>query len=177
MKKRIAMLLTAVMVLTMGMTAFAADAGSGSPSAKPTTITSTTPGITVGRYDGMSNEDYQEWKKEMTTQAANKAASINAGAELVAVENVWYDGVWPGGSITLQAAGVKKGDSIIILHQVYDEKTGEYYWEQIVPSEVGDGYVVAYFSKELGLSPVAIVKLPADGRQDPGKSPKTGCWE
>ena len=160
MKKGLAMLLSVVMVLAMGMTAFAA-----SPATKPTTITSPTPGVKVEAAD--------EWA---TSTATAKATEINKNAQLLAVDYVYYDGTFPanGMSIRLDAAGVKKGDNIVILHMVYDEKTGEQYWEQIVPSEVGDGYVVAFFKT---LSPVAIVKLPANSSAaTTGTSPKTGYW-
>lgn len=160
MKKVLAVVLSVAMVLAMGMTAFAA-----SPVTKPTTgITSTTPGVVV-----FPANEYA------ISTAQNKAASINKDAEVLAVDYVEYDGKFPanGMSIRLDAAGIKKGDNIVILHQVYDEKTGEIYWEQIVPSEVGDGYVVAFFKT---LSPVAIVKLPAGSAAATGTSPKTGYW-
>lgn len=160
MKKGLAMLLAVVMVLAMGMTAFA----SPSPGTPSKDVTSPTEGVSVSVID-----------PEAKTAAANKAASINKNAEVLAVVDVSYAGVFPaaGMSIRLDAAGVKKGDNIVLLHYTFDEKTGEFYWEQIVPSEVGDGYVVAFFKT---LSPVAIVKLPAGNSATTGTSPKTGYW-
>ena len=157
MKRKLAGLLAAVMVLTMGMTAFAAD----SPSSNPYGVKSPTKNVTVAAATQVQ-----------TSAAFSKAESINKDAQVLAVVDVVYTGdIGDGVSITLEVAGVKAGDNIILLHQVY--RDGEWVWEQINPSEVGDGYVVAFFTS---LSPVAVVKLPAGSTATTGTSPKTGYW-
>lgn len=169
MKKVFAMLLAVVMVLAMGMTAFASPSSEAKPVIDP--IKTETPNIWAGPVD-----------KESATQIKNVATSINPNAEVLAASWVEYYNpdaeepwVFPAGgmSIKLEAAGVKKGDNIVVLHLAYDKNTGESRWEQLIPSEVGDGYVVAFFKT---LSPVAIVKLPAGSAAATGTSPKTGYW-
>lgn len=155
MKKGLALLLSVVMVLAMGMTAFAASPGTTSKD-----VTSDTKGVTVTNV-----------AQQTVTAAKNQAAAINKNANVLAVVDVKYAGTIPAGgvAITLYAAGVKKGDNIVLLHQKADGT-----WEQIKPSIVGDGYVTAVFTN---LSPVAIVKLPAGSTAaTTGTSPKTGYW-
>lgn len=163
MKRKLAGLLAAVMVLAMGMTAFAAD----SPNSNPYGVTSPTKNVAVSAATSTQ-----------TTAALSKAASVNKDSKVLAVVDVTYAGdIGNGVSIRLNVAGVKAGANIVLLHQVY--VNGEWVWEQINPSEVGDGYVVAFFTS---LSPVAVVELPANtapGKPGttPGTSPKTGYWE
>lgn len=152
MRKTVAGLLTMVMVLAMGMTAFAAE----SPKTESNEVTSPTKNVTV----------YTAPKQ--TVEAAEAAVATELGAagakaeDIVAVVDVTYDGKIPEGGvqITLNLAGVKKGDNIVLLHQRKDNGK----WERITPDVVGDGYVMATFTN---LSPVAVVKLPpAAPKQD-----------
>lgn len=152
MRKTVAGLLTMVMVLAMGMTAFAAE----SPKTESNEVTSPTENVTV----------YTAPKQTVEAAEAAVAAELGtAGAktdDIVAVVDVTYDGEIPEGGvqITLNLAGVKKGDNIVLLHQRKDN--GQ--WERITPDVVGDGYVMATFTN---LSPVAVVKLPpAAPKQD-----------
>lgn len=159
MKKGLAMLLAVAMVLAMGMTAFAAE-GSGSAVADAKDVTTNTAGVVV-----------TPTTKKAVADAKDQAAAINTNANVLAVINVQYAGKIPAGGVlvTLNVAGVKKGDNIVLLHQKADGT-----WERINPTEVGDGYVAAIFKD---LSPVAIVKLPANSSAaTTGTSPKTGYW-
>lgn len=162
MKKVLALVLSAMMVLAMGMTAFAA-----SPITKPSEMDASTdaPGkIVLGTVSS-----------ENVTAAQNVAQGVNKNSDVLAVVDVQYtvDGKVTqlpagGANIRLNVPSVKKGDNIILLHLVNGK------WEQIRPSVVGDGYVIGYFSS---LSPVAVVKLPANSSAaTTGTSPKTGYW-
>lgn len=158
MKKKLAGLLAAVMVLSMGMTAFAAE----SPATdKKYGVTSPTEGVTVATGS-----------KEQIASATDRAKEmLGKNTEVLASIDVNYDKPIPaeGVLIRLNVAGVKKGDSIVLLHFMNGK------WEKIVPVEVGNGYVVARF---MNLSPVDVVKVnvvkTGENSNSDGTSPKTG---
>ena len=151
MKKKLAALLATVMILSMGMTAFATDS-KNTTDEQPAGVTTTTDGASVTKVDD-----------KVVAEVGTKAAAINKNAKVLAV----FDLNGPiGKPITLNVAGVKKGANIIILHQKADGT-----WERINPDAVGDGYVIATFKS---LSNVAVIELPAAKATGNGTSPKTG---
>ena len=152
MKKKLAALLAVVMVLSMGLTAFAAD----SPKAEaPEGVSTDTKDVTVTKVTD----------EKAVKEAETRAAAINKNAKILAS----FDVTGPVGTpITFKIPAVKKGANIVLLHQKNDGT-----WERIKPDVVGDGYIVATFSS---YSNVFVLELPAvtnDGKAT-GTSPKTG---
>lgn len=172
MKKRIACLLTALMVLSMGTTVLAAPS-TGAEAPKVEASTSTGVKAEIGEVD-------ESVKTEANTLAVEAAKAVNADAKaddvkvLAVVDIKLPEGTVidpeKGIDITIKAEGVKAGDSIVLLHK----KDGTT-WETIIPSSVKDGEIVANFKS---LSPVAIVKVeaPATSGNAPagGTAPKAG---
>ena len=154
MKKKIAGLLAAMMVLTMGATTVFA---SQSPTSQETeeqkaqqlrdsvsNVETSQEGVTVevGKVD--SNE---------VANANTQATSYSEDAEVLGMVELKSDKDFSKGvTLTFYVAGVKKGDNVRILHKLSNGT-----WEVIVPY-VGDGFVRATF---YSLSPIAIVKYPA----------------
>ena len=155
MKKKLMGLLTAITVLSMGMTAFAAE----SPKSASKDVTSDTTNVEV-------------YTASATTAkaAATEAEKISKKAEVLATVDVVYTGskadLAKGVEIKLSVPGVKveKGYTYIILHQKADGT-----WERVPVTGYGEGWITGKFTD---LSPVAIVKVPAAG--DTKNSPKTG---
>ena len=153
MKKKIAGLLAAMMVLTMGATTVFA---SQSPTSQETeeqkaqqlgdsvsNVATSQDGVTVevGKVDAAEVAD-----------ATTKATSYSEDAEVLGMVELKSDKDFSKGvTLTIYVAGVKKGDNIRILHKLSNGT-----WEVIVPY-VGDGFVRATF---YSLSPIAIVKYP-----------------
>ncbi len=148
MKRKLAGLLTALMVLAMGTTAFAAgSANTGSNSG-----TSTTPsqGPAIGNATNTTITTVSDAVKD----AAERVAQVvSPNAEVKAVVDVTYDGVIPAGGvqISFSLAGVQAGDNYVLLHQLPDGR-----WEKITPDSVENGVIKATFTS---LSPVAFVKI------------------
>lgn len=84
-----------------------------------------------------------------TVKDAQKDSTKTVKAEIVSVVDIQGTA---GGTVTLKVAGVKAGDTILIMH--FNETTGA--WEDIKPSKVADGELTFALSS---FSPVAIVKL------------------
>lgn len=151
MKRKLAGLLTALMVLSMGMTAFAqkspgnGNSSNSSGSSSNTTTTETPTGKT----------EVTQVSQAIKDTAANVAKQVSPNAQVLAVVDVNYDGKIPAGGVQLSfsLAGVKAGDNMVLLHQLKDGR-----WEVITPDSVENGVVKATFTT---LSPVAFVKLPS----------------
>ncbi len=162
MKKKLAGLLTALMVLTMGTTAFAAKSPS-SETTKPTEtkptvqqqqlldtntavakdVTSPTAGIDVAVPEGV-------YGAQVIAAAKSVATKVDANAEVLTVVDV--TGAVPAdGLVTFNVPGVQAGDNIAILH--FNGKQ----WELIPVESVGNGTITGKFTS---FSPVAFVKLP-----------------
>ncbi len=92
---------------------------------------------------------------KIVTANVLSVVEITAGPD--AVKNA--DGSY---TVTLNVPGVKPGDSVLILHYHMG------YWQEIIPTSVGNGTVTAVFK---GFSPVAVVKVSVDGGV---VSPQTG---
>lgn len=151
MKKKLAGLLVAMMVLTMGTTVFASQSPTSEATAEQkaqqlrdsvSTVESGDAGVKVDKVDASEVAD------------ANKAATgYSDQAEVLGMVELKTDkDISKGVTITIYVAGVKSGDNIRILHKLSNGT-----WEVIVPY-VGDGFVRATF---YSLSPIAIVKYPA----------------
>lgn len=161
MKKKLAGLLTALMVLTMGTTAFAAGSSNTSnttDTSKPTVqqqqvldannaiaekVTSPTAGIDVAVPKGV-------YGAQVIAAAQSVATKVDANAEVLTVVDV--SGAVPAdGLVTFNVPGVQAGDNIAILH--FNGKE----WELIPVDSVGNGTITGKFTS---FSPVAFVKLP-----------------
>lgn len=162
MKKKLACLLTALVVLSCATPVLAA------PSSE-----ATQPKVEVETPEGVEVEIEaveEEVKAEAETEAAKVAATVSANTKatvLAVVEINLTEGEIPEGGLTLtiKADGIKAGANIVLLHQKADGT-----WETIVPSAVKDGAIVATFTS---FSPVAIVELVTPATTD--TAPKAGA--
>ena len=151
MKKRIACLLTALVVLSCATPVFAAQ----SPSSDVPSCAQPEAEATVTAPDGtVLDVTIKNVDAAVETAAVAEAAKVSAEADVVAVVDVKLGTAMPEGGIVLKldVDGVKAGDNVVLLHQKADGT-----WETILPYTVLDGVVYAHFTS---LSPVAIVKLP-----------------
>lgn len=161
MKKKLAGLLTALMVLAMGTTAFAAGSSDTSnvedtnrPSSQQqavltanaetaSQVASPTAGIAVAVPGGV-------YGAQVIVAAQVVAAQVDANAQVMTVVEV--SGTIPAdGLVTFTVPGIQAGDNIAILHL-----TGNG-WELIPVEAVGNGTITGRFTS---FSPVAFVKLP-----------------
>ena len=162
MKKKIAALLTAVMVMAMGTTAFAATS--------PTTTTTDTSTQEATTYANVSNggvvidgvvSDVQP-TIEAVTNAQVEAAQAQAvsavapTAKVLQMVDVSLPVNFTKVQLTFNVSGVVAGQKIAVLHQTHDGA-----WEVITPDAVGNGTVTATFTS---LSPVAFVAYNASAQ-------------
>ena len=168
MKKRIACLLTALLVLTCATPVLAAPSNEATqPKVEASAVTADGTKVDVKVEQTVA----EEVKKEATTEATKAAAAVSADtkATVVAVVeiNLPEGTTMPEGGlkITIKAEGVKAGDNIVLLHQKADKT-----WETIKPDSVKDGEIVATFTS---LSPVAIVELETPATTE--TAPKAGA--
>ena len=179
MKKKIAVLLTALMVLTMGTTVFAA--GSSSSNAEPVKtqaqvaaekeaealasgVSAGAAGIVIDGAASTVNASITA-VAPATVDSAKNAATVLAGsnASVLKVVNVTLPVDFKSVTITFAVSGVKAGQNVSVLHQ-----TASGAWE-LLPATAGNGTITATFTS---LSPVAfIVNGTAAGT---AASPKTG---
>lgn len=168
MKKKIAALLTAALVMTMSTaTVFAAPSVSVDENVKNNISSSTTEGVSAGTFTEsvVTLNDVKE-------QAVANMGSNEKDLELLAVTEL--TGTVPtDGKVTLLVTGIKAGETLFALHYT---STG---WERLNAQAVADGVVEIYgFSS---FSPVAIVRYtPVPTEEEEGQaeelqtSPKTG---
>lgn len=153
MKRKLAGLLTALMVLAMGTTAFAA--GSKSPNTDSNSgTTSRPPSASQDTVIGdATNTKITQVSTAVAAAAENVAKQVSPNAEVVSVVDVTYDGEIPAGGvqISFSLAGVQVGDNYVLLHQLPDGR-----WEVITPDSIENGMIKATFTS---LSPVAFVKI------------------
>lgn len=147
MKKKLAGLLAALMVLTMGTTVFAATSPTAEDIAKAenaVTSVTTDAGVSLSKSQ-IAPAEYKE--------AAQKATTITADAEVLAAFELTAPAGTTSGpmNVTISVAGIKAGDTVMVLHKC--SKHGV--WETITPSKVEDGKVT--FGVD-SLSPIAIVR-------------------
>lgn len=167
MKKKLAGLLTALMVLSMGMTAFAAKSpdpsNGGSSNSSGSSTTTPSQDKVIG---DASNTTITQVSTAVASAAESAAKQVSPNAEVVSVVDVTYDGEIPAGGvqISFSLAGVQAGDNYVLLHQLPDGR-----WEVIRPDSIENGVIKATFTS---LSPVAFVKItssqnvPAPGTND-----------
>ena len=168
MKKRIFGMIASTMalVMTLGMTAFAAgSAGTGSISTGDVTG-----GTSVETNVPVSVGGEQAQVKEIAeNQIANNAAinTIN-GVTYKAVATVWYgeiSGSLTGATdITIKNGAIAAGKTYMVLH--YSKVTNT--WDSQIAKNVKDGSLVATFTD---LSPVVIMEVTGGAG---ATSPKTG---
>lgn len=154
MKRKIAGLLAALMVLTLGTTTLAAPSVTAEDLKEAAAAVKEVTGVEGVQTEAVSAEVY--------TEAQTKAVATNEKAEMLAIVEVTVPAgtdLSKGVTLTFAVEGVKAGDNIVILHKA---ATG---WETIKADKVEDGKVTATFTS---LSPVAIVKLPAGVSKDTG---------
>lgn len=163
MKKKVAALLTAIMVMAMGTTAFAAS---------PTTTTTDTTTTTATAYadvtiagngvviDGVASNVAPTITAVTTAQVeaaqAQAVASISSTAKVLKMVDVSLPVSFTKAQLTFNVSGVTEGQKIAVLHQKHDGS-----WETITPDAVGNGTVTATFTS---LSPVAIVAYNASAQ-------------
>lgn len=152
MKKKIAAVLAALLVLSCGTTVLAANSSTAKELAKDVKATSTTVEVTV-----------TEASEETAKEAVKEALAENAKSNVLALVEVSVPAGTTGKvTITFEVPNVKADANIYLLHQKADKT-----WEVIHPDKVEAGKVTATFSS---LSPVAIVEIPATETL-----PKTGA--
>lgn len=158
MKRKLAGLLTALMVLSMGMTAFAAKSPNGpnssnSSGSSGSTSTTQPPASQEPAIGDATNTAITQVSAAVAAAAENVAKQVSPNAEVVAVVDVTYDGAIPAGGVTMSFSlpDVQAGDNYVLLHQLADGR-----WEVINPDSVENGVIKATFTS---LSPVAFVKI------------------
>lgn len=175
MRKRkgwLSLLMACVLTMGCGLTALAAESGSGSVSAGLKVVG---PVMVNGEATGL--KVVMEKLDEKTIEEGVKAAQedIKEGAQILQVADVHIEGEDYDGSpvtITFQLNGISSGQVIYVYHQ---KKDGT--WEKIVPDNVGDGTVKVTFQS---LSPVIFVLdtvasgMTAGLTDEKAQSPKTG---
>lgn len=144
MKKKLAGLLAALMVLSMSTTVFAITSPTAEDISKAESAAdvSTDSGVTLSKSQ-IATTEYKE--------AAQKASEIKSDAEMLAA----FELVAPAGAtfpmtITISVSGIKKGDTVKVLH-----KCSQHGWETLTPSNVSDGSVTVSVDS---LSPIAVVR-------------------
>lgn len=144
MKKKLAGLLAALMVLSMSTTVFAITSPTAEDISKAESAAdvSTDSGVTLSKSQ-IATTEYKE--------AAQKASEIKSDAEMLAA----FELVAPAGAtfpmtITISVTGIKKGDTVKVLH-----KCSLHGWETLTPSNVSDGSVTVSVDS---LSPIAVVR-------------------
>lgn len=155
MRKKFFAVVTAIMVLAMGTTCFAAESGT-------TNATTETKGITMTKAT----------EAQVTAAKAEAAKSVAEKAEVVsvfeltadtAVAEKKADGTY---EVTVKIASVAATDNIVVLHGLTDGS-----WEKLA-AKAGAGTVT--FSTKT-FSPFAIVKVPAaSAAPEAPKAPATG---
>ena len=173
MKKKLAAVLAALMVLTVGTTVFAApstdttDTTVTKAAESVGTVTSSTPGVENVKVTTVASADVVT---DAGKVAATVAKSSNAKEEVLGVVEINATLPTGGADLVIAVSGVKAGDNIVVLH--YSSAKNE--WEKLTPKSVADGKIVVHFDS---LSPVAIVRMsPVAAATTPATptSPKTG---
>ena len=153
MKKKIAVVLTALMVMAMGTTAFAATSPTTKTSETTTTEATAYANVTVAEggivIDGVASTAAPTVKAVTTAQV--EAAQTQAVASVAPTAKVlqMID-------VTLPVSFEKAQLTFSVIHQKHDGS-----WEVINPDSVGNGTVTATFTS---LSPIAFVAYNASAQ-------------
>lgn len=199
MKKKLAGLLAAMMVLTVGTTVFGAQSAErpaadaqivedaiGTVSTEATAVDSNGKTVTV-TVTAVASTDIVEAAQ---TQAKEFATGANGTAKVLGIVDITAE--IPEGAksvdVTIKVDGIKVGDTVLVLHQKADGT-----WESLNARVEKDGEVIATFTS---FSPVVIAKVDAkatdntvndtvsgdaadnntvEGEDAEGTSPKTGA--
>ena len=163
MKKKIAVVLTALMVMAMGTTAFAATSPTTKTSETTTAEATAYANVTVAAggivIDGVASTAAPTVKAVTTAQV--EAAQTQAVASVAPTAKVLQIDVtlpvsFEKAQLTFSVNGVTAGQKIAVLHQKHDGS-----WEVINPDSVGNGTVTATFTS---LSPIAFVAYNASAQ-------------
>ena len=161
MKKRLAGVLAALMVLVMGTTTvFAA----GSPSADDAVVDALNKGVTsVTQKNGSSTQIISTGKVAKADYQAADQNKQNTYDSIVAMTDIVGISVPSGQSatVTISVSGIRQGDKVYVLHKY--KVGGTYMWERLTPDAVGNGYVTVTMKS---FSPVFVVKV--------GEAPSNG---
>ncbi len=143
MKKKLAGLLAALMVLTMSTTVFAATSPTAEDISKAESAATVSAENVQLTKTSIDTKDYSDVAAKAETLA--KDAAVMAAFELTAPAGTTFPI-----KVKIAVSGISAGDSVSVLHKRSDGT-----WETISPATVADGYVVVSFSS---LSPVAVVR-------------------
>ena len=157
MKKKLAGMLAALMVLTMGTTVFAATSPTAediSQAESAATSVTTDSGVTLSKSQ-ITVTVYKE--------ATEKAEAITADAEVLAAFELTApaDATFPM-AVTISVSGIKKGDTVKVLH-----KCSQHGWETLTPSKTSNGSVTVNVHS---LSPIAVVRTATEAQNNSGGS-------
>lgn len=155
MKKKLAGMLAALMVLTMGTTVFAATSPTAediSQAESAATSVTTDSGVSLSKSQ-ITITVYKE--------ATEKAEAITADAEVLAAFELTApaDAAFPM-AVTISVSGIKKGDTVKVLH-----KCSQHGWETLTPSKISDGAVTVSVHS---LSPIAVVRTATEAQNNLG---------
>lgn len=164
MKKKIAVVLTALMVMAMGTTAFAATSPTNKTSETTTTEATAYANVTVAEggivIDGVASTAAPTVKAVTTAQVeaaqTQAVASVAPTAKVLQMIDVTLPVSFEKAQLTFSVNGVTAGQKIAVLHQKHDGS-----WEVINPDSVGNGTVTATFTS---LSPIAFVAYNASAQ-------------
>ena len=162
MKKKIAVVLTALMVMAMGTTAFAATSPTTKTSETTTTEATAYANVTVAEggivIDGVASTAAPTVKAVTTAQVeaaqTQAVASVAPTAKVLQMIDVTLPVSFEKAQLTFSVNGVTAGQKIAVLHQKHDGS-----WEVINPDSVGNGTVTA-----TSLSPIAFVAYNASAQ-------------
>ena len=149
MKKKIAVVLTALMVMAMGTTAFAATSPTTKTSETTTTEATAYANVTVAAggivIDGVASTAAPTVKAVTTAQVeaaqTQAVASVAPTAKVLQMIDVTLPVSFEKAQLTFSVNGVTAGQKIAVLHQKHDGS-----WEVINPDSVGNGTVTATFT-------------------------------
>ena len=145
MKKKIAVVLTALMVMAMGTTAFAATSPTTKTSETTTTEATAYANVTVAEggivIDGVASTAAPTVKAVTTAQVeaaqTQAVASVAPTAKVLQMIDVTLPVSFEKAQLTFSVNGVTAGQKIAVLHQKHDGS-----WEVINPDSVGNGTVI-----------------------------------
>ena len=161
MKKKIAVVLTALMVMAMGTTVFAATSPTTKTSETTTAEATAYANVTVAAggivIDGVASTATPTVKAVTTAQVeaaqTQAVASVAPTAKVLQMIDVTLPVSFEKAQLTFSVNGVTAGQKIAVLHQKHDGS-----WD---PDSVGNGTVTATFTS---LSPIAFVAYNASAQ-------------
>lgn len=165
MKKKIAVLLTSLMVMAMGTTtAFAATSPTTQTSQPQATTATSYANVSVPTGGVVINGVVVDTVPTITpvttsqveTAQAQAVAMVAPTARVLQMIDVELPVSFDRVQLTFSVSGVTAGQKLAILHQKHDGT-----WETIIPDSVGNGTVTATFTS---LSPIAFVAYNASAQ-------------